>query len=149
MRTKYSLLLMRYATERTQNNEDTSRHEHPYISIALAQFQTCRRSTHAARYHQLVLCDRNIFELRDVLERKAPQALVDVDVFLAELGYDLVPAPEYPQKLINDPKDQPILNAAIVADVDIIISGDKHFLRLDMERPCIMNAAQYLEWLET
>ena len=54
---------------------------------------------HAARYHELVLCDRNIFELRDVLGRKAPQALADVDVFLAELAYDLVPAPEYPQKL--------------------------------------------------
>lgn len=103
---------------------------------------------HAARYHELVLCDRNIYELRDVLERKAPQALVDVDVFLAELGYDLVPAPEYPQKLISDPKDQPILNAAIIANVDIIITGDKHFLKLDMERPRTMNAAQYLEWFE-
>lgn len=102
---------------------------------------------HAARYHELVLCDRNIFELRDVLKRKAPQVLVDVDVFLAELAYDLVPAPEYPQKLINDPKDQPILNAAIVADVDIIISGDKHFLILDIDRPCTMTAAQYLEWI--
>lgn len=103
---------------------------------------------HAARYHELVLCDRNIFELRDVLKRKAPQVLVDVDVFLAELAYDLVPAPEYPQKLINDPKDQPILNAAIVADVDIIISGDKHFLMLDLGRPRAMTAAQYLEWIE-
>jgi putative PIN family toxin of toxin-antitoxin system len=104
---------------------------------------------HAARYHELVLCDRNIFELRNVLERKAPQALADVDVFLAELAFDLVPAPEYPQKLISDPKNQPILNAAIVANVDIIISGDKHFLRLDLERPRTMNAAQYLAWLET
>ncbi|AGL00388.1 putative toxin-antitoxin system toxin component, PIN family [Desulfoscipio gibsoniae] len=104
---------------------------------------------HAARYHELVLCDRNIFELRDVLGRKAPYALADVEVFLAELAYDLVPAPEYPQKLISDPKDQPILNAAIVADVDIIISGDKHFLKLNMERPRVMTAAQYLEWIET
>lgn len=61
---------------------------------------------HAARFHELVLCDRNIFELRDVLGRKAPQALADVEVFLAELAFDLVPAPEFPQKLISDPKDQ-------------------------------------------
>jgi len=104
---------------------------------------------HVARYHELVLCDRNIFELRDVLERKAPHALADVEVFLAELAYDLVPASEYPQKLINDPKDQPILNAAIIANVDIIISGDKHFLRLDMECPRVMTAAQYLGWIKT
>lgn len=61
----------------------------------------------------------------------------------------MVPAPEYPQKLISDPKDQPILNAAIIAEVDIIISGDKHFLKLDLESPCVMTAAQYLEWIET
>lgn len=42
---------------------------------------------HAARFHELVLCDRIIFELRDVLGRKAPQALTDVEVFLAELAY--------------------------------------------------------------
>lgn len=103
---------------------------------------------HAARYHELILCDRIIFELRDVLRRKAPHALADAEVFLAELAYDLVPAPEFPQKLINDPKDQPILNAAIIADVDIIITGDKHFLKLNIERPRIMTAAQYLEWIQ-
>jgi len=103
---------------------------------------------HATRYHQLVLCDRNIFEPRDVVGRKAPHALVDVEVFLAELAYELVPAPEYPQKLINDPKDQPILNAAILADVDIIISGDKHFLKLDLEHPRVMTAVQYMKWIE-
>ncbi len=104
---------------------------------------------HVARYHKLILCERNIFELHDVLGHKAPHALADVEVFLTELAYDLVPAPEYPQKLISDPKDQPILNAAIVANVDVIISGDKHFLKLDMERPRVMTAAQYLEWIET
>ena len=100
---------------------------------------------HAASNHELILCDRNLFELRDVLRRKAPQSLPDVEVFLAELAFELVTAPEHPQKLIRDPKDQPILNAAILADVDIIISGDKHFLSLDLERPKTMTAAQYLE----
>ncbi|MBS3986085.1 MAG: putative toxin-antitoxin system toxin component, PIN family [Selenomonadales bacterium] len=104
---------------------------------------------HAARYHELVLCDRNISELRTVLARKAPHILADVDVFLAELSYELVPAPENPQKLIRHPKDQPILDAAIVGEVDIIISGDRHFLELSMERPCVMTAAQYLTMVST
>src|SRR5690554_3514232 len=101
---------------------------------------------HAARNHELVLCDYIISELQDVLRRKAPHALVDMEVFLAELSYNLVPAPVFPEKLINDPKDQPILNTAIIADVDIIISGDKHFLELNLERPRIMTAAEYLKW---
>jgi len=45
---------------------------------------------------------------------------------------------------MNDPKDEPILSAAILADVDIIISGDKHFLSLDIEKPKSMNAVDYL-----
>ena len=102
---------------------------------------------HAARNHELVLCDYIIFELRDVLKRKAPHALIDMEVFLSELSYTLVPAPFFPQKMINDPKDQPILNAAIIADVDIIISGDKHFLELNLEHPRIITAAEYLKWI--
>lgn len=33
---------------------------------------------HAARYHELVICDHNIIELRDVLKCKAPNSLADV-----------------------------------------------------------------------
>ena len=47
-------------------------------------------------------------------------------------------------KIIADPKDVPILNAAILADVDIIISGDKHFLNLSITRPRVLTPAQYL-----
>ena len=49
------------------------------------------------------------------------------------------------EKLIRDAKDQPILNAAIVSDVDIILTGDKDFLSLDMEHPKCMTVAQFLE----
>lgn len=101
-----------------------------------------RALLHAARYYDLILSDRNIYELRDILGRKAPHILPDVDVFLAELRFELVMAPEYPIKLISDPKDQPILNAAILSDVDIIISGDKHFLNLNLEKPRTITAAQ-------
>jgi len=48
-------------------------------------------------------------------------------------------------KLIADPKDHPILNAAIIADVDIIISGDKHFLDLKLEHPKTMSVAEFLD----
>ena len=110
--------------------------------------QACRRFASCSKVSRFGTLWPKYFELRDVLGRKAPQALADVEVFLAELAFDLVPTPVYSQKLISDPKDQPILNAAIIAGVDIIISGDKHFLKLDMERPRTMTAAQYLELIE-
>ena len=47
-------------------------------------------------------------------------------------------------KLIRDAKDQPILNAAIVYGVDIILTGDKDFLSLKLESPQCMNVAEFL-----
>jgi putative PIN family toxin of toxin-antitoxin system len=100
---------------------------------------------YTAEHHDMVLCDRNLYELRDVLKRKVPNALPDAEVLLAELSYELIPAAYHAQKLIRDAKDQPILDAAIVADVDIILTGDKDFLSLDMEHPKCMTVAQFLE----
>ena len=101
-----------------------------------------------AENYEMVLCDRNIAELRDILTRKAPQFLPDAEVLLAEMSYELIPAVDYAEKLIRDAKDQPILNAAIVSDVDIILTGDKDFLSLDMEHPKCMTAAEFLEMEE-
>ena len=98
---------------------------------------------HIARIHDLVLCDHIVAEVRDVVSRKRPDLLGDVDVLLAQLSYELVIAPQEPGKLIQDPKDQPILNAAIIAGVDIVVSGDKHFLKLDLERPRTMSPAEF------
>ena len=92
-----------------------------------------------------ILCDRNIAELRDILGRKAPKYLPDAEVLLAEMSYELIPAVDHAEKLIRDAKDQPILNAAIVSDVDVILTGDKDFLSLDMEHPKCMTVAQFLE----
>ncbi|MBR9938331.1 putative toxin-antitoxin system toxin component, PIN family [Oscillospiraceae bacterium Marseille-Q3528] len=95
--------------------------------------------------HSIVFCDQNISELREVLRRKKPDKLPDAEVLLAELSYELIPASYHAEKLIRDAKDQPILNAAIIADVDVILTGDKDFLSLDMEHPRCMSVAQFLE----
>ena len=100
---------------------------------------------HVANNHDLVLTDYNIAELHRVTKAKFPAKLSDIDVFLAKLTFQLVAAPLSAGKLIADPKDAPILNAAIVNEVDIIISGDSHFLQLDIERPEILKVADYLD----
>jgi len=100
---------------------------------------------YAADNHEIVLCDRNLLEFRDIIQRKAPRLLADAEVLLAELPYDLIPSVEHAEKLIRDAKDQPILNAAILYDVDVILTGDKDFLSLKMEKPLCMTAARFLE----
>ena len=95
--------------------------------------------------HSLVLCDQNLTELRDVFQRKAPQFLAVVEIFLTELSYELIPALKQAKTKMRDPKDQPILNAAMIHDVDVIVTGDKDFLALDLEKPVCMTAAAFLE----
>lgn len=63
---------------------------------------------------------------------------------MAELSYELIPAVEHAEKLIRDAKDQPILNAAIVYGVDVILTGDKDFLSLALESPKCMTVAEFL-----
>ena len=75
----------------------------------------------------MVLCDRNIAELRDILNRKAPKYLPDAEVLLAEMSYNPISTVDHAEKLICDAKDQPIPNAAIVSDVDVTLTGDKDF----------------------
>lgn len=100
---------------------------------------------HAITNHKIVLCDRNIEELREVLRRKAPDLLPAANTLFAELSYELIPAVSRLEKPIRGTTDQPILNAAISYDVDVILTGDKDFLSLNMERPRCMTAAQFLE----
>ena len=96
----------------------------------------------ASDEHSVILCDQNISELKVIIGRKAPEYLPDIDLFLAEFQFELIPAVDNASKLIRDAKDQPILNAAIVYDVDLIVTGDKDFLSLDMDCPrCITPAA--------
>jgi predicted nucleic acid-binding protein len=45
----------------------------------------------------------------------------------------------YPK--IRDKKDYPILASAIIADVDVFITGDKDFSAVDIERPEVMSIA--------
>ena len=99
----------------------------------------------AADEHNIVLCDRNISELKGILLRKAPQLLPDADVLLAEMSYELIPAVDHAEKLMRDAKDQPILDAAVVFDVDIILTGDKDFLSLDMEHPKCITPAEFFK----
>ena len=99
----------------------------------------------AADEHSVILCDQNVYELKEILRRKVPKALPDAEVFLAEFQYELIPAVDNAEKLIRDATDQPILNAAILSDVDLIITGDKDFLSLDIERPRCITASAFLD----
>ena len=57
----------------------------------------------------MILCDRNILELRDSVKKSSRTRLLDAEKLLAKMSYELIPAIDYTS----------ILNAAIIEDVDI------------------------------
>jgi len=63
------------------------------------------------------------------------------------LAYELCYTPKISDRTpeMRDENDRPILQAAIDAEVDAILTGDKDFHVLDIEHPLILSPADFLE----
>lgn len=99
--------------------------------------------------HTLVLSSYIVQELESVVNRKFPTKTNSLSKFLYQLPYELNYVPNgivtNTNVTIRDEKDLPILNSAIISDVDIFITGDKDFEDVNIEKPEIMTAIEFLE----
>ena len=98
--------------------------------------------------HRLVLSSFVVEELSSVVERKFPTKAKAIDALLAGMSFELVYTPKVMETglfEIRDEKDYPVLYTAIVEDVDILITGDKDFAEVSIERPEIMTPTEFLE----
>ena len=91
--------------------------------------------------HTMVICTHIIDEFRKVVSEKAPKYNSAVDTLFSLLPYELVYTPQWQENMpdLRDKKDKPILAAALISDVDMIITGDKDFLESGIERPEIIS----------
>ena len=99
-----------------------------------------------AEEHTMVLCSHIIDEFRSVVTRKSPKYIPVVDSLFTKLSYEMAYTPAWQENMpdIRDEKDKPILAAAIMADVDILITGDGDFSDVEIERPEILTPAEFL-----
>ena len=120
------------------------------ILISAGLFPNSRLAALAVRIadeFNIVLSSRIVDEMRAVAELKFPDRKLVLESFLRRLSFEMAYTPEdidediYPK--IRDKKDYPILASAIIADVDIFITGDKDFAGLDLERPEIMTVTEF------
>ena len=98
--------------------------------------------------HQLVLSSYVVDELKSVVKRKFPKRELAINKLLMMMSFEYVYTPsEIERNLfeIRDVKDYPVLYTAMVEDVDILITGDKDFLDIDIEKPEIMNPSEFME----
>jgi len=97
----------------------------------------------------LVLSSAIIKELWEVMNRKFSRKKPALERFLKRLSYEIsytpteIDADIYPR--IRDKKDYPILASAIIADVDVFITGDGDFEPIDNERPEIMTIEEFAQ----
>ena len=98
--------------------------------------------------HRLVLSSYVIEELKQVVARKFEGKSRALEEFLSALPYEFVYTSDLmDQELftIRDPADYPVLYSAITEDVDILITGDKDFADVDVEKPEIVTPAEFVE----
>jgi putative PIN family toxin of toxin-antitoxin system len=98
--------------------------------------------------HQLVLSSYIIDELLDVVKRKFPTKVKDVDLFLARLPYELAYSPREQNHdffSIRDVDDYPILYSAIIEDVDLFVTGDDDFDNVEIDKPEIITPSEFLD----
>ena len=99
--------------------------------------------------HTIILCSHIIEEINRVTKRKFPHKLKEMDEFFIELPYELVYTPAFIDKdkfpAMRDLYDYPILATAILEDVDMLITGDKDFEVVDIDRPEIITPSLFLK----
>jgi len=97
-------------------------------------------------HHQLVLPSYVVNELKDVVNRKFPKMASALDEFLTTLSFTLAYSPDViPPGLfeIRDTADAPILYTAIIEDIDVLITGDKDFDDVKIEKPEIVTVSVF------
>ena len=93
----------------------------------------------------MVICTHIIDEFRKVVAEKSPKHSISVDMFFSKFPFELVYTPQWLPNMphLRDEKDKPILAAAILADVDMIITGDKDFLESDVQHLRIISHVDF------
>ena len=99
--------------------------------------------------HSIVLSSYVLHELKEVAKEKFPAKQPELDIFLTNLPFEFAYTPDMLDKdkypLLRDSTDLPVLASAIMEDVDVLLTGDKDFLVLELERPAILSPAQFVK----
>lgn len=99
--------------------------------------------------YEPLICDYVVDELRRKFREKFPERMTELEAFLFHVlsQIPLVAVPDEAVKaecMIRDPKDRPILRAALDAHADLFLTGDKDFLESSVTDPRIISAADFL-----
>ena len=94
--------------------------------------------------------DYSLGETHRIINDKFPKKIHDLEAFLFRALFNIqqinTPAGTFEDEYkVSDVKDRPILRAAIEADIDVLITGDKKLLSSGIIKPRIINPKDFLD----
>jgi len=81
------------------------------------------------------------------MRSKFPTKQGAVEGFFQSIEFSLIEMPATIERelfRIRDPRDYPVLYGAIIGDADVLITGDKDFALIDVDRPRILTPAGFV-----
>jgi hypothetical protein len=105
--------------------------------------------SHLIEKHTVIIASYIKEECKEVFEKKFPLKKEQLNIFFNGIRFEEFKTPKkidekkYPK--IRDIKDLPVLVSAILSDSDILITGDKDFEDVKIEKPLIFTPSTYFE----
>jgi probable toxin-antitoxin system toxin component, PIN family len=105
--------------------------------------------SHVIEKHTVIIASYIKEECKEVFEKKFPLKKEQLNIFFDGIRFEEFKTPEkidekkYPK--IRDIKDLPVLVSAILSDSDILITGDKDFEDIKIDKPLIFTPSKYFE----
>ena len=104
---------------------------------------------HLLEKHTVIISSYTKEECTEVFEKKFPAKIEQLQIFFDGINFEEFKSPEkidekqYPK--IRDIKDLPVLVSAILSDADILLTGDKDFEDIKIDKPLIFTPSKYYE----
>ncbi|MBQ9021114.1 MAG: putative toxin-antitoxin system toxin component, PIN family [Eggerthellaceae bacterium] len=98
--------------------------------------------------NRLLLPTYVIKETRGVIALKWPERVGDFDLFIELLDFDEVETPESIEGVevaIRDEKDLPVVLSAIAGGADVLVTGDKDFVGVEVKGLRILHPYHFAE----
>lgn len=102
---------------------------------------------------QPVISDYIVDEVHRKFQEKFPEKVTELEAFFYTTlpAFSLITTPQNikeTESLIRDPKDRPILRAALEIGADLFLTGDKDFLDSSITDPRIISVKDFLAFYE-
>jgi len=101
---------------------------------------------HIVANSRIILSQYTVDEVIKVFNKKFPHRLGEMELFLEKLPHTIFPLQEIDSKkypVIRDIDDIPVLAYAIESKVDILLTGDKDFVGVELGKIKIVTPNQY------